>query len=128
MAVIEFVSPSNKDRDESRQKILRKCAGYIQLGIGLVLVDTVTNRHANLHNELVRFLGGGRVPSVPNTPIYVASWRPYGFEAVEALDLWPYTLTVGQPIPSVTLPLKNGPEVMIDFESTYNNALRKLNL
>lgn len=128
VAVIEFVSPSNKDRDETRQKILRKCAGYIQLGIGLVIVDTVTNRHANLHNELVRFLGAGRVPTMPDTPIYVASWRPYGYEAVESLDLWPYPLTVGQPIPSVPLPLKNGPEVMLDLESTYLQALEDQNL
>lgn len=128
VAVIAFVSPSNKDREETRQKILRKCAGYIQLGIGLVLVDTVTNWHANLHNDLVRFLGDGRVPTMPNTPTYVASWRPYGFEAVESLDLWPYPLVIGQPIPSVPLPLKNGPEVMIDLERTYTEALRKLNL
>lgn len=128
VAVIEFVSQSNKDREDSRQKILRKCAGYIQLGIGLVLVDTVTNRHANLHNELVRFLGDGRVPTMPNAHTYVASWRPHGFDAVESLDLWPYPLAVGQPIPSVPLPLKNGPEVMLDLETTYMQALEDQNL
>lgn len=128
VAVIEFVSPSNKEREDSRQKILRKCAGYIQLGIGLVLVDTVTNRHANLHNEFVRFLGAGRVPTMPNAHTYVASWRPHGFDAVESLDLWPYPLAVGQPIPSVPLPLKNGPEVMLDLETTYMQALEDQNL
>ncbi len=128
VAVIEFVSPSNKDRDETRQKFLRKCAGYVQMGIGLVIVDTVTNRLANLHNELVLFLGDGRVPTMGNHPIYVAPWRPCGFEAVESLDRWPYPLAIGQAIPSVPLPLKNGPELMIDLETTYMQALEDQNL
>ncbi len=128
VAVIEFVSPSNKDRDEHRQKFIEKCSGYAQLGIGLVIVDTVTNRRANLHNELIARLGGSRIPRMPDVATYVASWRPYGFDAVESLDVWPYPAMVGQPIPAVPLPLRNGPEVMLDLEATYTEALADLNL
>lgn len=128
VAVIEFISPGNKDREEAREKFLDKCVGYLQLGIGLILVDTITNRHANLHNELLDRLAGPRVKRMEDTPIYVSSWRPDGFEAVESLDLWPYPLAVGQPIPPVPLPLKNGPEIMIDLETTYMQALDDHNL
>jgi hypothetical protein len=127
-AVIEFVSPSNKDRDEHRRKFLNKCVGYLQIGIGLVIVDTVTNRHANFHNELIAELGRGRVPPMPDTPTYVTSFRPVGYGAVESLDVWPYTAAVGRPVPAVPLPLRDGPDVMLDLEATYMQSLADQNL
>lgn len=104
VAVIEFVSPSNKDRAESRQKFVSKCLGYLQLGVGLVIVDTITNRHANFHNELLGLTSKRKIPRLPDTPIYVASYRQYGFGNVESIDVWPYPAVVGQPIPAVPLP------------------------
>src|SRR5262245_61858044 len=53
VAAIELVSPRNKDRHEARQAFAAKCAAYLQRGIGLIIVDTVTSRHANLHDELM---------------------------------------------------------------------------
>ena len=128
VAVVEFVSPSNKDREESRSQFLNKCIGYLQLGIGLVLVDTITNRHANFHNELQARIANRRGTLPTDPPIYVASYRPFGYEAVESIDVWPYPLVVGQPVPSVPLPLMNGPELMLDLETTYMQALADHNL
>src|SRR5207302_680204 len=51
-AAIELVSPANKDRAGSRRTFAAKCAGYLQHGIGLMMVDIVTSRSANLHAEL----------------------------------------------------------------------------
>jgi hypothetical protein len=128
VAVIEFVSPSNKDREETRQKFLMKCVGYAQMGIGLVIVDTVTSRLANLHNELLTVLGRGRLRPMADTPTYVASYRPCGYEVVESFDVWAYPALVGLPLPSVPLPLKNGPDVMIDLEATYIQTLEDQNI
>ena len=128
VAVIEFVSPSNKDREEARQKFVSKCLGYLQIGIGLVIVDTITNRHANFHNELLGLTSRRRLTRLADTPTYVASYRPYGFGTVESLDVWPYSLAVGQPISAVPMPLKDGPELMLDLESTYMQALADQNL
>src|SRR5437016_5869229 len=50
---IELVSPANKDRPDHRDAFVSKCAAYLQQGVGLVMVDVVTDRHANLHNELL---------------------------------------------------------------------------
>ena len=55
-AAIELVSPANKDRDGSRRTFAAKCAGYLQHGIHLVIVDVVTARSANLHRELADVL------------------------------------------------------------------------
>lgn len=128
VAVIEFVSPSNKNREEARRKFVSKCLGYLQMGIGLVIVDTITNHHANFQNELLGLTSRRRLTRLADTPTYVASYRPYGFGSVESLDVWPYPIVVGQPVPGVPLPLKDGPELMLDFESTYMQALADQNL
>ena len=57
VAVVELVSPGNKDRPENRLAFSDKCAAYLQRGIGLITLDIVTTRHFNLHNELISRLG-----------------------------------------------------------------------
>src|SRR6185437_2301219 len=59
VAAIELVSPSNKDHLETRQAFAAKCVSYLTRGIGLIVVDIVTNRLANLHNEVMGLLGHG---------------------------------------------------------------------
>src|SRR5262245_32195539 len=48
VAAVELVSPRNKDRPEARRAFAAKCASYLNAGIGLVVVDVVTERTANL--------------------------------------------------------------------------------
>ena len=50
---IELISPANKDRQTHRDAFVSKCETYLRRGIGLVIVDIVTSRHANLHHELL---------------------------------------------------------------------------
>src|SRR5579883_1069618 len=50
---IELVSPADKDRPEHRDAFINKCATFLQQGLGLVIVDVVTGRRANLHRELL---------------------------------------------------------------------------
>src|SRR5437868_1306784 len=71
---IELVSPANKDRAGSRRTFAAKCAGYLRHGVGVVVVDVVTARTANLHAELFDVLEvKGRRPA----------WRsPTGLYAV----------------------------------------------
>ena len=60
---IELVSPANKDRSTHRDAFVSKCETYLRQGIGLVIVDVVTGRKANLHNELlVRLARGSASP------------------------------------------------------------------
>lgn len=56
-ATIELVSPANKDRASHRRAFAIKCAGYLQQGVAVVIVDVVTERTANLHTELVEWIG-----------------------------------------------------------------------
>ena len=59
---IELVSPGNKDRAGSRLTFAAKCAGYLKHGIGLVIVDVVTARTANLHAEIFEDAGSEKSP------------------------------------------------------------------
>ena len=62
-AAIELISPANKDRPVSRRTFAAKCAGYLRHGIGLVIVDVVTSRSADLHRELFDVLEVAEGPS-----------------------------------------------------------------
>ena len=58
VGAIEFVSPANKDRERHRQQFLAKCVGYLDADVGLMMIDVVTGRSADLHNELMGVLDG----------------------------------------------------------------------
>src|SRR5438270_6390713 len=49
VAVIEIVSPANKDRPEHRNVFVAKCAALIQKGVAVSIVDLVTVHHVNLY-------------------------------------------------------------------------------
>src|SRR5438270_5243133 len=53
VAVVELVSPGNKNRPAERRAFTAKCASYLAQGVSLIIVDVVTSRHANLHNDLM---------------------------------------------------------------------------
>src|SRR5262249_28953536 len=53
IGAIELVSPANKDRPATRDAFVSKCASYLQQAVGLIAVDLVTSRNADLHGELV---------------------------------------------------------------------------
>src|SRR5437879_569896 len=46
---VEFVSPRNKDRPAAREAFVAKCVTYLNLAVGVIVVDVVTDLHANLH-------------------------------------------------------------------------------
>jgi hypothetical protein len=124
VGAIELVSPGNKKETAEREAFLGKCLTYLQHGIGLVVVDVVTERRSNLHNELVHRLGGGQPPAVlPDQPLYVAGYRPVHRGGKNLIDLWPKAAHLGQPIPSVPLPLRGGPLVQLPLDETYSQAL-----
>jgi hypothetical protein len=126
VAAIELVSPGNKDRPESRRAFAIKCAAYLQRGVGLVVVDVVTDRLSNLHDELIALLQQPdqfRFAGTP--PLYVVAYRPARREpGGDQIDLWPTALTVGSTLPLVPLALRGGPTLPLDLEKAYAEARR----
>src|SRR5262249_11449724 len=129
--VIELVSEGNKKEVRERQAFVMKCAAYLQRGVGVVVVDVVTNRLANLHNQLMEMIGGPNPPLLPGSPpTYVVGYRPIHRResGVNEAEVWPYPAPTGQPIPAVPLALRAGPTVVLPLEATYTEAIGDLGM
>ena len=126
VGAIELVSPGNKDRPEVRRAFAAKCRNYLARGIGVVVVDIVTNRLANLHNELMADLGHGPpFTMAPRVATYAVAYRPSRKADGDRIEMWPYPLTVGQPLPELPLALRNAGVVPVDLEETYTEARQR---
>src|SRR5262245_14260796 len=107
VAVVELVSPGNKDRPETRLAFAAKSAAYLQRGIGLITVDILTNRHFNLHNELVPLLGLDSTYAMDeDTTLYAIAYRPIRRGEANLIEAWPVALSVGALFPLLPLSLK----------------------
>ncbi len=124
VAAIELLSPANKDRPETRRAFAIKCASYLQMGIGLIIVDVVTERTANLHDELVELLRQPRSFRFPKeSQLYTVAYRPVRRTPTnDLIEIWPAPLAVGQPLPTMPLPLRGAATVPVDLEGTYMQA------
>jgi len=129
VAVVELVSPRNKDRDDSRRAFAAKCAAYLQRGVGLVVLDIVTSWHFNLHNEMVRMLNWGDAFLMPSDDLlYAAAYRPVRRQEENQIDVWPNPLTIEETLPVVPLALRGASAVPLDLEATYNDACQRSRL
>ncbi|HYV38679.1 MAG TPA: DUF4058 family protein [Gemmataceae bacterium] len=125
VAAVELVSPGNKDRPETRRAFAAKCVSYLQEGIGLIVVDVVTERRANLHNELVRLMQTGNEFLMPTeSDLYAVAYRPVRRENVEKIDIWPTALALGKPLPVLPLSLAGKLCLPLDLEAAYMDTCR----
>jgi uncharacterized protein DUF4058 len=123
VAAIELVSPANKDRPESRQAFVAKCAALLRRGVAVSLVDLVTIRRFNLYAQLMEFIGHpDRTMSSEEPAIYAAScrWVTRGTRA--RLEAWSHTLVLGEPLPTLPLWLRNDLVLALDLEQSYEKA------
>lgn len=121
---VELVSPANKDRATHRDAFVSKCATYLQRGVGLVIVDVVTDRNANLHDELLaRFLSPAPRPF--GAALYTVAYRPVKRKEEPNLDIWAETLAVGRPLPTMPLWLRGGICLPVDLEATYERTCQE---
>jgi hypothetical protein len=126
VGAIELVSPSNKDRDETRRAFAAKCAAYLQRGIGLIVVDFVTSRHFNLHDELITLMGHSNGFSFENsTQLYATAYRPARRQQRNEIDLWRETLLPGQALPTLPLAVRGLGCLPIDLEGSYMEACKR---
>jgi hypothetical protein len=124
MGVIELVSPANKDRDTHREAFVSKCEAYLQQGLGLILVDVVTDRAANLHNELV-----DRISPLANSHIleslYAVAYRVVIHKEHTNVDIWPHSLAIGQALPTMPLWLRGDICLPLDLNASYEITCRE---
>jgi hypothetical protein len=129
-AAIELVSPANKDRDGSRRTFAAKCAGYLQHGIHVVIIDVVTARSANLHRELADVLEIRGRPATweSATGLYTVAYRAVTVQRRPRVEMWPEPLALGRELPTMPLWLALDLCVPLDLEASYTAACRSLRI
>ena len=130
VAAIEIVSPSNKDRPESRRAFVAKVAALLRRDVCVSIVDIVTIRHFNLYVDLLEFIGRSDPMLGPEPPgLYAVTVR--GSRSIPGrplMDIWFDPMALGQPLP--TLPIRLDPDqgVSLDLERSYEEACRVLHI
>jgi hypothetical protein len=129
VAVIELVSPGNKDRPAERRAFATKCASYLAQGVSLIVIDIVTSRHANLHNDVIHLMEAAvDLEFPPEVSLYAVAYRPVRRGEQEEIDLWLRRLAVGATLPTLPLRLTGDLFIAVDFEAAYQEACRRRRL
>lgn len=118
-AAIELVSPANKDRPGSRQTFAAKCSGYLKQAVSLVIIDVVTERTANLHEDLMEVLEVADAAWEAGTHLYAVAYRPVPIQKQQRVEAWPQPLSLGSPLPVVPLWLGLDLCLPLRLEETY---------
>ncbi len=126
VGAVELVSPANKDRAAHRDAFVSKCAAYLQQGVGLAIVDVVTERLANLHDELMARVGDPVASGLGG--LYAAAYRPVERDGQPRLDVWQESLAVGRPLSVLPLWLRGSLCLPLDLPAAYTRACQDVRL
>src|SRR5579871_2167598 len=125
VAVVELVSPGNKDRPENRRAFLDKCAAYLREGVSVVIVDIVTSRQHNFHAALMELFGGDEAARrAVTSDLYAVAYRVHVVGQRTQLEMWPENLALGASLPTMPLWLTESLCVPLELEAGYQAACR----
>lgn len=128
IAAIEIVSPRNKDRADAKETYANRYLSYLRLGVHLLLVDVLPRPKGFSFSDIITSSLGLDLPPLPAP--FAAAYRvgevvPVGQDVGSLMGVWRRQLQVGQPLPSLPLPLSVHQAVMIDLEETYRRAAKR---
>ena len=130
VAAIEIVSPSNKDRPESRRAFVAKVAALLQRDVSVSLVDIVTIRQFNLYADLLELIGGSD-PMLGAEPPALYAVTARGRKRVRkrpVLDTGFYPMALGQPLPTLPVWLDDDLGVFLNLETSYEATCHVLRI
>ncbi len=129
VAVVEIVSPANKDRPEHRQVFVAKCEALLRKGVSVAIVDLITARHFNLYAELLDLIGHSDPTLGPRPPAICAAacrWIERGRKRI--LETWSHVLRIGEPPPTLPLWLAENFAVPLELKASYEETCRVLRI
>jgi hypothetical protein len=128
-SAIELVSPANKDRASHRRAFAIKCAGYLQQGVAVIIVDVVTERAANLHAALADILDLARPLAWCSTSqLYAIAYHPTQVADAQRLEVWPEALAIGAALPTMPLWLSESLCLPLALEESYQATCAALRI
>jgi hypothetical protein len=128
IAALELVSPRNKDRADAKEAYSQRYLGYLRLGVHLMLIDLLPRPKGFSFSDVITSSLGLDLPPLPAP--FAAAYRvgevvPVGDDVGSLVGLWRRPLEVGQPLPTLPLPLSIHRAVHIDLETTYQRAAKR---
>ena len=84
----------------------------------------VTNRKANLHNELLTRLVGANTPHL-NASLYAVAYRPIERDEQPSVEIWPERLALGETLPTIPLWLRGSVSLPLELNATYERTCRE---
>ncbi len=97
---------------------------FLQQGIGLILIDVVAVRQANLHHDLLQHLAAIE-PLSAEAALYAVSYRTVERDGQPNLDMWQERLEIGDRLPTLPLWLRGALCLPVDLEATYNRTCQE---
>jgi hypothetical protein len=129
VAVVELISPANKDRPSHRAAFAARCATYLQQGVSVLIVDIVAERRTNLHRPLMELLQFGEpAASAVSSDLYAVTYRAVKAGERTQLEAWPTALAVGEALPKMPLWLRDDLAVPLDLEASYREACQSMGI
>ena len=129
VAAIEIVSPSNKDRPETRTTFVSKVASLLKQDICVSIVDVVTTYAFNLYAELLSFVDSAD-PALGDepAPIYAMTARMRSAGERRLMDSWYHPLVLGEPLSTIPIWLTETSAISLDLETSYEETCRTLRI
>src|SRR5207249_1870815 len=119
----------NKDRATERRGFAAKCASYLYQGISLIVIDIVTHRRGNLHNEMLRVMEAAEGLHLPtDVSLCATAYQPMRRDSSDQISIWHSRLALGQPLPVLPLGLRADLVIPVDFEATYAEVCHRKRL
>ena len=122
IALIEIVSPANKDRKEHVQELVAKLTDALLHGIHVLLIDLFPpgahDRHG-IHGAVWKVLGDAPTPVPRGEPLTLAS-----YEATTTIEVFMERVAVGSTLMDMPLFLEPDLYVNVPLESTYDSTWR----
>ena len=126
---MEIISPSNKDRPESRRLFVARCAALLRKHVSVAIIDGITARQFNLYRDLLDLIGQADPSLAPEpAPLYAAACRSRRGDDSWQLETWAHALAVGQPLPTLPLWLADNFAVPLELEASYEETCRILRI
>lgn len=128
VAVVEFMSPGNKDTETARRAFAARVVSHLHDGVCVAVVDVVAGLRVGVHGEVIRMLRAGDELRPPAEGLSAVTYRPVIRHGRAEIDLWAFTFAVGDPLPTVPLRLIADHFVPVELERTYAEHCRRRRL
>ena len=117
VAVVELISPRNKDRESAQKTTVDRLVGYMTLGVNVLYVDVhALPSHFSLADKIAQALEYEQ-PSCPSPQVVAYRVGNADDGRGRSLASRRIPLIIGQPLPSIPLPISQTRHVIVDLET-----------